>query len=440
MKNALMIGAVIVMAACGRQPEPANRTAVPIACTGTATAVIQRLPKGDAALPTTDATQFLEGFNGQIAAAERMVLEDPTSASKRALFASLLGARGKLSSDLDEIQRAIDATTRAIELAPDEPGPWLERASLSQSLHRFPAARADLAVARKLGGSLAAIEALETELDWNQGKTAPAAAAIRAARAKRATMWTVSREARLLHDLGDYAGADRLYAEAEDLIEDTSPVPVAFLNFQRGFHAYEIGRLEEAIVFYREAVRRMPTWITAEEHLAEVLVLTGRVDEALVIYEDVTSRSQNPEIFGVLATVYRNRGRIADADALDAKAKAGFDAYERKFPEAAYGHASEYFLGRDPRRALAMREANVALRPNGLTIAALAEARLATGDAVGALEAIDRALATPLKSPLITWTAARVYATVGNPSKAAAFAAQACAANPRSALDRAPLP
>jgi len=434
--------AIAVLCAAGcQEPQTTGEGDAPITCADTATAIQQRPPKGDHELPTTAATQYLDGLDGQIAAAEKSALADATSATKQVMLASLLGARGKLFGNLDEVQRAIDLTTRAIELAPDDPAPRIERASLAQTLHRFPTARADVELAKTLGGSARAISAIEQELDWNEGHYERAIQAIRAARIARPNVFTVSREARLLHDLGDYAGADQLYAQAEELIDDTSPVVVAFLAFQRGYHAFEIGRLEEAIVFFREAVRRLPTWITAQEHLAELLVLTGHPDEAVTIYEDVTARSRDPELFAALARVYRALDRGAEADTLDARARVGFDEYATKFPEAAWAHASEFYLaaGNDPARAVAMRESNVRLRPNATSLAALAEAYLAIGDRERAKTAVERALQMPVKSGYIAWTAARVAAAMGDRARTENFAADACALNPRVSMDLRPI-
>lgn len=440
MKRWSLLVAAMLATGCARESaSPTEQGAAPLECGAATTGVLQRLPKGDRELPTTNAAEFLSGFNGQIEAAKRMVENDPTSATKRVMLASLLAARGKLSGDLDEIQSGIDNLSRAVELAPNDPAPLIERANLQQSLHRFPAAHVDLEKARALGGPRDAIAAIQQELDWNEGHYDQAIAAIR--RPPVRTMMTVMRQARLQHDLGDYPGADRLFADAEDLIDDTSPVPVAFLNFQRGFHAYEIGRIDEAIVFYSEALRRLPGWITAEEHLAEVLVMKGRTSEALPLYEDVVSRSKDPELAGALADLYAKLGREADADAYHARARAGFDRYLATYPEAAYGHGSAFFLGsgNDPKRGLAMREANVKLRPNAVVQAELAEARLVNGDIAGARAAIDKALAAPVKASTIAWTAARVFAAEGERARSNALASEACMLNPRSSLDEPPI-
>jgi hypothetical protein len=84
-----------------------------------------------------------------------------------------------------------------------------------------------------------------------------------------------------------------------------------------------------------------------------------------------------------------------------------------------------------------MREANAKLRPNAIAFAALAEARLAVNNLSGAREAIDRALATPIRSSTISWTAARVFAALGDRNRATALAEDACTLNPRASTDEA---
>ncbi|MEO6572311.1 MAG: hypothetical protein ABIP89_00635, partial [Polyangiaceae bacterium] len=61
---------------------------------------------------------------------------------------------------------------------------------------------------------------------------------------------------------------------------------------------------------------------------------------------------------------------------------------------------------------------------------ALARAQLANADAKGAQASIEKALAMPIKSAELYWTAARVYTSVGDAAKASDFAAKAKAFNP----------
>jgi hypothetical protein len=76
-------------------------------------------------------------------------------------------------------------------------------------------------------------------------------------------------------------------------------------------------------------------------------------------------------------------------------------------------------------------EKDVTLRPNVAGFLPLAPPQHATGDAAGAKKTIDRALATPVKTAKLFWTAARVYDSSGDTRAAEDFRAKARAIDPR---------
>ncbi len=78
-----------------------------------------------------------------------------------------------------------------------------------------------------------------------------------------------------------------------------------------------------------------------------------------------------------------------------------------------------------------MLRQNVELRPNSASLVALARAALANGKLAEARKAIDTALAMPLCSATLFWTAAQVYRSVGDAGAAEAFLKRARAMNPR---------
>jgi hypothetical protein len=101
-----------------------------------------------------------------------------------------------------------------------------------------------------------------------------------------------------------------------------------------------------------------------------------------------------------------------------------------------YWHASEFYLGEgdDPARALELLRKNAELRPNATSFVALARAELAAGTLDGARASIERALAAPVVSAELFWTAARVRARMHDRAESARLAARARALNPRIAL------
>lgn len=391
-------------------------------------------PRSAASLPSTDADVYLTNLDGEISELTRLMGVNGKTSATLLMASGAVHTRGRYRGDLDEIQRGIALTTECVELAPAEPNCLLARAEQEQSLHRFPAARADAERARGLGGDPTRIADLVAELDWNEGRYDGPMAHFREARQQRPSTGTWLREAQLEHDLGGDEAAERAFERAEDRVADTAPFPIAHLNLQRGMHEADRGRLEEACVFFREAIARMPTYVAALEHLAETLRALGRDAEAMTLYEQVTRLSTDPEFAFALATLYDAHDRKAEAAALHEKARAGYEALLQKYPEAMYWHAAEYFAAKgDAKRAHELLQKNLVLRPNSGSYVALAKVLLTLGRIPEAAEAIDKALAMPLKSAALFWTAARVKRAQADVPAATTFEAQARALNPRIA-------
>ena len=180
----------------------------------------------------------------------------------------------------------------------------------------------------------------------------------------------------------------------------------------------------------------MPGYVAANEHLAETRHALGKDAEAIAIYQGVVKASDDPEFTYALALLYGGVGRHGEAHDLDTKARARYEALVAKYPEAMFWHAAEFFLKTgDPKRAASLLQKNVALRPNGQSYAALARAELASGDIAKARSAVDTALATPIRSASLFWTASEVYRRSGLVPQADEFRSRALAMNPHVAED-----
>lgn len=404
-----------------------------------------RLPRTDNELATTSAEIFFANLDGMIAGTARRVEQEPTSAAARRDLSNLLYGRAKHRGDLTELRRALVLMSEAITLDAKDGSAYLARANQLQTMHRFDEARKDLAQARRLfkaggSGDETDVAALEAEIDYAQGRYEQAIPVIREAASTRRNASSVARLALLEHDLGNFDLADRLFSEAEGLIRDPNPIPVAWLNVQRGIHCQAAGQLDRAVVFFSEAARRIPHYVAAEEHLAETLHALGRDDEAIRLYEGIVTRSSDPEFRGTLAGLYLEHGRPEDAARLIMEATAEYSTLLATYPEAMYWHASEFFLreGNDPRRALDLLRKNAALRPSASSFVALARAYLANQRPREAKAAIDKALATPLRSADALWTAAEIESAlaVGETTAADSLRSKARALNPRIGTDR----
>ena len=424
----------LVLGGCGRRKEP-PKPAEPAHRADTGERAAKKLrgrPKAASELATTDAQIYLGNLDGQIAELTRLTREHPDLISNVHMLSAAHHVRGRYRGDLDEIQLGIDEASACMRLDPENAGHALMRAEQEQSLHRFKEARQDLERARQLGASPSRVLDLETELDWNDGLYDKAILAIRKARLERPSSATWMREAQLNHDLDREDDADAAFEAAEDLITDTAPLPVAHLNVQRGIQKSQRGLLEEACGFFREALSRMPSYVAANEHLAEALHALGRDDEATAIYEKVVTLSDDPEFLHALAALYAVRGRPAESRELEAKARARYDDLLQRYPEAMYWHASEFYLATgDTKRALDLLRKNITLRPNSTSYVALAHAELANGRVADARTSIDRALGMPVRSASLFATASAIYGQAGEITAAEAFRARARRMNPR---------
>lgn len=397
---------------CSRGTSPSKRSVASSTPPRTeVTPSPRRRPKTLAELRTTDADIVLGNLDGQIAELDRLLSAQPTpSPSLVAKRASLRYARGRYRGDLEEIDASIQALEGCVRAAPEDAGCALLLAEQSQSMHRFARARESLARARDLGADRARIADLDADLDWNAGRYEAAIRAIRNARAERPSSATWLRQAQLEHDLGNWDDSERAFEAAEDAVIDPSPIPLAHMYVQHGIALTQRGRREEACLYFREAIRRMPSHVAAMEHLAEALHHLGKDDEAIALYEQVVALSDDPEFAHALAELLAAQGQRDRAAALAAKAKAGYARLVVKYPEAMYWHASEYYADvGEPARALELLEKNAVLRPNAGSFVALARAQAAVGQWDRARESITRALETPVVSAERHAVAAMVY-------------------------------
>jgi tetratricopeptide (TPR) repeat protein len=148
----------------------------------------------------------------------------------------------------------------------------------------------------------------------------------------------------------------------------------------RGIVQLDNGRLDEALERFRLADRLFPGHWLIEEHVAEVLSLTGQEREAERILRDVVRRTDHPEYMDALAGLLRRRGEQAEAQRWSTLARAGWQRRIALFPEAAYGHGIDHCLDvADAACALDLATRNHQARPFGEAKLKLARALALNG-------------------------------------------------------------
>lgn len=176
--------------------------------------------------------------------------------------------------------------------------------------------------------------------------------------------------------------ADTTYRQALSAYRDVSPFPVAWVQFQRGMMWAEMaGMPERAIPLYRDAVTRLPGYVVANVHLAELEARMGNRQGAIARLEPLADTVEDPEPRGLLSTLIADTNP-AEAARLRALAQRGYEALLAKHRNAFLDHAAEFFggPGADPRRGLALAEENLKLRPTDRAYVLAIRSAMAAGD------------------------------------------------------------
>jgi tetratricopeptide (TPR) repeat protein len=297
----------------------------------------------DRAVRTTDGAIALSNLDAQIEGQEQLLRREPSSVMTASALIELLQARAQYAGRVSDFDRASEIAERVVRLNPADPGAYLARASNRAALHQFPGALADL---DKAGNSDAA-QGLRASILQAQGKL-DQAIALRTALVAR------HRNTQSVGALAAAQGSEALFDEAAKLYRDTSPFPLAWLDFQRGLMREKSGDLDGASQAYSQAVARLPQYAQAQAHLAGIEALRGekrKAEERL----NALAKLDDPEYRGQLAALLQDEG-------LRDSAKRSYEALLSRHPEAFADHAARFYLAFDPHRALALAEENLAVR------------------------------------------------------------------------------
>lgn len=434
-----------LLAACGGSPAPAPlRVETEPAPTPAANVKAEPAPNTKAERRTQRRAKREPTFAAQLAAVDRRIAghmkvtqTNPTSALAWGRVAELYLTRARLSGSYDDYAKAEEMIVKGFEVGSKAAfGPWMVRARLNYTLHRLDRIDVDFEKVTRLptqdGKELYARDLFAANLAFQRGQYAQAEALLVSLIDRLPSLPALSSLAHYRWKTGQFDEAEALYLRALESYDDEETEPEAWLHLQLGLMDLDRGRWDEALAHYRAGEALISGYWLIEEHIAEILTLQGKTEEAKAMYLAIIERTGNPEFMDAMAEIHQAAGQTAEADAWLAKANVKFEEQLRRFPEAAYGHALEHYLahGDDPQKALEMARRNHALRPNADAQRLLAEALLAAGNEDEAKTMIEAALATPVRSADLHATAAAVYAATGDTAKAEEQRAAALAINP----------
>jgi len=371
-----------------------------------------------------DYSNHLRVVDSIVASTERRAVTNASSWMALETVAHAYVDRAKLTGDITDYVRALDALDRSFARAPENDGPWLSLASVSFAVHRLD--EMDAAIERAGGAVLPAylklsvIFGLRGDLALHRSIFDEARAHYLESETLDPVMPASFRLALYEWQTGDFDAADALMVETIDRLGNGAPRTQAFLSLQRGLLDLDRGRYDDALAHYHEADAVFGGWWLIHEHIAEALALRGDTVAgdtvvAIAAYRDVVQRTRSPELMDALASLLAAEGRVEEASRLRSEAAAVYETQLELLPEAAYGHALDHFLVTFQRaRALELARANFALRPNGSARVSLAQALALSGEIDEARVTIESALATVYDSSELHAVAAVIYDASGD--------------------------
>ena len=287
--------------------------------------------------------------------------------------------RGTFCGRIADSEKAAALAERVVEDFPNSSQAYLSRARTRCCFHLFSLALADLDRAQECGMDKQALDDERAGVFQAVGRC-DAALVIRQEAARRShTFETMAALAALHAESRDLSLAERFFDRSKALYRGVSPFPLAMLDFQRGHLWHSEGNLTRARAWYVAALNRMPQFVMAQGHLAEVYAALRDIESAIGCLCNLVTTSDDPGFAAQLARYLTAAGRIEESRFWLTQAAVRYRELTQKHPEAFADHAAEFWLidDVDPERALRYAELNFTIRKTARARGLLRQARLA---------------------------------------------------------------
>jgi tetratricopeptide (TPR) repeat protein len=299
-------------------------------------------------------------IDGQVSRATRGGL----TVGERAELVELLALRGQVLGCIADAERASALADQLVGQVPSDARSFVARARMRGVFHRFASALTDLDTAAALGGDRVDLDAERAAIYQALGRYDEALAIRRLAVDSHADFSALAALAGVYGERGEMDEAERWFIAATRSYRGTSPFPLATLEFQRGKLWMEHDDLRRARAWYDTAVRRVPAYVPAQGHLAELDAALGETAGAIARLRPLALASDDPDYATQLARILGNAGQTEEMQTWRAKAESRYDELLALHPDAFADHAAEFWLtiGGDPERALRLARQNLSLR------------------------------------------------------------------------------
>jgi tetratricopeptide (TPR) repeat protein len=381
-------------------------------------------------LPGYDAEmRVIEQAIADIGGAEARAMPiDPQRATQ---YIYRLYQRGSIAGDPVQLAAVALAIDHALPLLANPGDLCLLKANVAFKLHKLTEVEAALVVVpsvyRSNEGRL-----IRADLNFQQGKYSEAKTGYLDVLRVERSWGALARLAYFHGKMGDVTGADRLYVEAEDQLTAKEMRSYAWLEVQRGFLAFAHGRYDEAHSHYARADAAYPGYWLVAEHIAELMAAKGQYSQAVEILQSINSTADRPELQQAIGELYEIAGEAARARDWHRSALTGYLQSAQRGEVHYYHHLADYCsnVAKDGPEAVRWAQADLQLRDNFSTQAALAWAYCRNGQSDEACNWIDRALASGAVDPHLFSRAAKIHAGAGNIEAGRTYMERATRLNP----------
>jgi tetratricopeptide (TPR) repeat protein len=245
--------------------------------------------------------------------------------------------------------------------------------------------------------------------------------------------WGVlGRLAHLYGKMGDEAGADRLYAEAQDQLTAKEMRSYAWLEVQRGFLDFAHGRYDAARLHYHHAEAVYPGYWLVEEHIAELLGAGGEYGRAIAILRRIVSTAHRPDLEQAIGELYDLSCCSDDGLRWKQKSLSKYLESAERGEVHYYHHLADYYsdAAKDGREAVKWAYKDLRLRQNFATQAAVAWAFYRNGKTGEAVHWIERALVSGAVDAQLFYRASEIYRGAGEEATSRRYRERAMHSNP----------
>jgi tetratricopeptide (TPR) repeat protein len=319
-------------------------------------------------IKTTSQSIAIPNLNAQISGGEKRLLKRPNDLSLLKTLIDLYLYRVRFLGDVTDYDRAMVLATEPFreDNSPQPSRAFLNRSVLRAALHQFEGALADLDLAQMAGTSTKSLSRRRRMIALAQGDRDPVLNAYAHRPDSEFGFRELTELAAAKMSAGEFDSADALFVRALNVYSGVSPFLVAWVYFERGrMWAEEANNGALGQKMYAVALQHLPSYVTANVHMAELEANSGAVDDAIARLLSVNRANVDPEVPALLSELYEKKGQKAQASSYLKQALALYELLLKRYPAAFYDHATEFYLGPggDSKRALVLALANLKNRP-----------------------------------------------------------------------------